>query len=104
VEDIVGIKLQSFEHIKTAPNLLGSPYFRFIYALKASETKIQYPKRLEVFLDYLKLQGPQSKPFLILYELRIISFKADFQFSLSCTLDFKVFCTSSSNSSSGINL
>jgi integrase len=50
--------LQSFEHIKTDPNLLGSPYFRFIYALKAPETKRQYPKRLEVFLDYLKLQGP----------------------------------------------
>jgi hypothetical protein len=28
-------------------------YFRFIYALKASETKRQYPKRLEVFLDHL---------------------------------------------------
>jgi hypothetical protein len=34
-----------------------SAYFRFIYALKAPETKRQYPKRLEVFLDYLKLQG-----------------------------------------------
>jgi hypothetical protein len=37
--------------------LLDSPYFRFIYALKAPETKRQYPKRLEVFLDYLRLQG-----------------------------------------------
>ena len=36
---------------------MGSPYFRFIYALKAPETKRQYPRRLEVFLDYLKLQG-----------------------------------------------
>jgi integrase len=35
-----------------------SPYFRFMYALKAPETKRQYPKRLEVFLDYLRLQGP----------------------------------------------
>ena len=34
-----------------------SAYFRFIYALKAPETKRQYPKRLEVFLDYLKLDG-----------------------------------------------
>ena len=34
-----------------------SAYFRFIYALKAPETKRQYPKRLEVFLDYLKLEG-----------------------------------------------
>lgn len=37
--------------------MMDSPYFRFIYALKASETKRQYLKRLEVFLDYLKLQG-----------------------------------------------
>jgi hypothetical protein len=37
--------------------MVNSPYFRFIYALKAPETKRQYPKRLEVFLDYLKLQG-----------------------------------------------
>jgi integrase len=28
-----------------------------MYALKAPETKRQYPKRLDVFLDYLKLQG-----------------------------------------------
>jgi integrase len=34
-----------------------SAYFRFMYALKAPETKRQYPKRLEVFLDYQKLQG-----------------------------------------------
>jgi hypothetical protein len=32
-------------------------YFHFMYALKDPETKRQYPKRLEVFLDYLKLQG-----------------------------------------------
>ncbi len=37
--------------------MIGSPYFRFLYALKAPETKRQYPKRLEVFLDYLRLQG-----------------------------------------------
>jgi hypothetical protein len=36
---------------------MDSPYFRFIYALKTPETKRQYPKRLEVFLDYLRLQG-----------------------------------------------
>lgn len=37
--------------------MVESPYFRFICALKSPETKRQYPKRLEVFLDYLKLQG-----------------------------------------------
>jgi hypothetical protein len=34
-----------------------SAYFRFIFALKDPETKRQYPKKLEVFPDYLKLQG-----------------------------------------------
>jgi len=41
--------------------MMDSPYFRFIYALKAPETKRQYPKRLEVFLDYLKLQGSTNE-------------------------------------------
>jgi len=53
--------LQSFEHITTEPFMMDSPYFRFIYALKAPETKRQYPKRLEVFLDYLKLQGSTNE-------------------------------------------
>jgi integrase len=39
------------------PIMMDSPYFRFMYALKAPETKRQYPKRLEVFLDYLQLSG-----------------------------------------------
>ena len=34
-----------------------SPYQRFIYALRAPESKRRYPKRLQIFLDYLKLQG-----------------------------------------------
>jgi hypothetical protein len=29
----------------------------FIYALKAAESKRQYPKRFKVFLDYLKIEG-----------------------------------------------
>ena len=53
--------MQSFEHITTEPFMMDSPYFRFIYALKAPETKRQYPKRLEVFLDYLKLQGSTNE-------------------------------------------
>ena len=39
----------------------------FLYALKASETRRQYPRRLKVFLDFLKLDGTleqQSKEFL----------------------------------------
>ena len=49
--------MRSFEHNTTESIMMDSPYFRFLYALKASETKRQYPKRLEVFLNYLRLQG-----------------------------------------------
>ena len=34
-----------------------SPYFKFEYALHAPATKRQYPKRLEVFLNYLNIRG-----------------------------------------------
>jgi hypothetical protein len=43
------------------------PLSVFLYALKAPETKRQYPRRLKVFLDFLKLDGTleqQSKEFL----------------------------------------
>ena len=51
--------MQSISHTEESSENCDydSAYFRFIYALKAPETKRQYPKRLEVFLDYLKLQG-----------------------------------------------
>ena len=32
----------------------SEPYELFLYALKASETKRQYPKRLKMVLDYFK--------------------------------------------------
>ncbi len=34
-----------------------SPYQKFTYALKAPESKRQYPRRLQIFLDHLKLDG-----------------------------------------------
>ena len=34
-----------------------NPLVNFLFALKAPETKRQYPKRLEVFLDSLNLTG-----------------------------------------------
>ncbi len=34
-----------------------SPYQKFVYALRAPETKRQYPRRFQVFLDFLKLSG-----------------------------------------------
>ncbi len=45
----------------------GDPLTIFLYALRAPETKRQYPKRLKVFLDYLGLGGnlhEQAKQFL----------------------------------------
>jgi integrase len=49
-----------------------SPYQRFIYALRALESKRQYPKRLQIFLDYLKIQGltieEKSDEFYIMIE------------------------------------
>jgi hypothetical protein len=44
-----------------------SPLYPFMYALKSSEARRQYPKRLKMLFDYLKLQGSleeQSKGFL----------------------------------------
>ena len=35
----------------------ADPVANFLIALKAPETKRQYPKRLEVFFDFLKLEG-----------------------------------------------
>jgi predicted transport protein len=46
---------------------LQDPMGVFLYALRAPETRRQYPRRLKVFLDYLKLEGPieqQAKEFL----------------------------------------
>ena len=35
-----------------------NPVLNFYFALKAPESKRQYPKRFAKFLDYLKLEGP----------------------------------------------
>ena len=34
-----------------------TPFQKFIYALRAQETKRQYPKRLQIFLNYLQIHG-----------------------------------------------
>ena len=34
-----------------------SPFQKFIYALRAQETKRQYPKRLQIFFNYLQING-----------------------------------------------
>jgi hypothetical protein len=46
---------------------LQKPLYSFMYALKSSEARRQYPKRLKMLFDYLKLQGPleeQAQRFL----------------------------------------
>jgi hypothetical protein len=39
-----------------------------MYALKAAESRRQYPRRFKIFLDYLRLEGSleeQAKEFLL---------------------------------------
>jgi hypothetical protein len=46
---------------------LTNPLTVFTYALKAAESKRQYPKRFKVFLDFLKIEGDletQAKNFI----------------------------------------
>lgn len=43
------------------------PLSNFLYALRAPETKRQYPRRLKVLLDYIGIEGDlqhQAKQFL----------------------------------------
>jgi hypothetical protein len=43
------------------------PMFNFLYALKAPESKRQYPRRFEMFLDFLKLEGDLNTKARYLY-------------------------------------
>jgi len=45
------------------------PYQTFMYALKAPETRRQYPRRLEYFFDFLALKGDIREKCLTLYNL-----------------------------------
>ena len=38
-----------------------SPYNKFLYALRAPETKRQYPRRLEVFQNYIEIEGSSAE-------------------------------------------
>ena len=62
--------------INSALNLENSEYdinplTNFLFALKAPETKRQYPKRLEVFLDFLNLEGSFENEVLMFYRKSI---------------------------------
>ncbi len=46
----------------------NDPLQNFLYALKAPDSKRQYPRRLEYFFDYLGLQGSLKEKCLIFYE------------------------------------
>ena len=51
----------------TLGNLL--PIERFLLALKAPESKRQYPKRLESFFDFLKLEGSFEQKTMTFYSM-----------------------------------
>ncbi|MGE5862422.1 MAG: hypothetical protein ACM31H_01505 [Nitrososphaerales archaeon] len=46
-----------FKNSKTTLQYTNDPLQNFLYALKARDSKRQYPRRFEYFLDYLRLQG-----------------------------------------------
>lgn len=66
--DLLSIaKQQNKEHEEITQQRQLSPLYPFMYALKSSEARRQYPKRLKMFFDYLKLQNQleeQSTEFL----------------------------------------
>jgi hypothetical protein len=46
-----------------------TPYENFLFALKAKESKRQYPHRLDKFLTFIGLQGTIEEKCAKLYEL-----------------------------------
>ena len=42
-----------------------NPYFRFIYAIKSTETKKSYPDRFKTFLDYVDILGTTTEEWLL---------------------------------------
>jgi integrase len=49
-------------------SLILTPYENFLYAMKAQETKRQYPHRLDKFLTFMNLQGTIQEKCARLYE------------------------------------
>ena len=78
----MAVRLKSQEQIHSAP------YNRFIYALKAPESKRQYPKRLEVFLNFISIEGSNLQEKL--YNLYIHA-KGDTEWLQDSLLDFIIF-------------
>ncbi len=72
---------------KSREQVLEGPYNRFLYALKAPESKRQYPKRLEVFLHFINIEGLnlQEKLFNLYHKA-----KSDTEWLQDSLLDFIV--------------
>ena len=60
--------MTEFKNSKTALQYTNDPLQNFLYALKAPDSKRQYPRRLEYFFDYLGLTGHLKEKCLIFYE------------------------------------
>jgi len=73
---------------KSKESSLNGPYNRFIYALRAPESKRQYPKRLEVFLTFIDMEGSslQEKLYNLYYKA-----KSDTQWLQDSLIDFIMF-------------
>lgn len=63
------VSLDSVSELKDNNNdELENPLLNFTYALKAPETKRQYPRRLKVFMDFAKLDGDLTQQTKLLKE------------------------------------
>ena len=60
--------MTEFKNSKIILQYTNDPLQNFLYALKAPDSKRQYPRRFEYFLDYLKLTGTLKEKCLIFYE------------------------------------
>ncbi len=78
----------SVQILYTKADDLDDPLLQFTYALKARETKRQYPRRLKVFMDFIGLEGniqDQAKSL----KAEILRNKEWFKFSLVKFFEFK---------------
>lgn len=54
----------------SSPQIIQSPYSRFLYALNSPETKKRYTKRFEVFLDFIDIEGATIEERLYIFYQR----------------------------------
>jgi hypothetical protein len=60
--------MTEFKNSKALLQYTNDPLKNFLYALKAPDSKRQYPRRFEYFLDFLRLTGTLKEKCLIFYE------------------------------------